>query len=153
MPPDPPTRVWHPPTTVSQNPVGNTGRYTITLLSVRLHSGIETTVNLRSASFVVIMHLHEGLTHIQSQIKPWLLLGESFSLIMHWKNWDRSCSPENVACALSKIQSHTAFESVQLANRSAQLITYNMAIWLSAISRSQEQQFFFKFINGNGNWG
>ena len=27
----------------------------------------ETTVNLKSASFIVIMLLHEGLTHIQSQ--------------------------------------------------------------------------------------
>ena len=26
------------------------------------------------------MLLHEGLTHIQSQIKPWLLFGESFIL-------------------------------------------------------------------------
>ena len=40
----------------------------------------ETTVNLKSASFVVIMLLHEGLTHIQSQIKPCLLFGESFAL-------------------------------------------------------------------------
>ena len=30
----------------------------------------ETMVNLKSASFIVIMHLHKGLTHIQSQIKP-----------------------------------------------------------------------------------
>ena len=41
----------------------------------------ETTVNLKSASFVVIMLLHKGLTHIQSQIKPWLLIGESFTLM------------------------------------------------------------------------
>ena len=40
----------------------------------------ETTVNLKSASFVIIMLLHEGLTHIQSQIKPWLLFGENFAL-------------------------------------------------------------------------
>ena len=40
----------------------------------------ETTVNLQSASFVVIKHLHEGLTHIQPQIKPRLLSGESFTL-------------------------------------------------------------------------
>ena len=40
----------------------------------------ETTVSLKSASFVVIMHLHEDLTHIQSQIKPWLLFGESSTL-------------------------------------------------------------------------
>ena len=39
----------------------------------------ETTVNFKSASFVVIMLLHEGLTHIQSQIKPYLLFGESFA--------------------------------------------------------------------------
>ena len=39
----------------------------------------ETTVNLKSASFVIIMHLHEGLTHIHSQIKPGLLFGESFT--------------------------------------------------------------------------
>ena len=43
----------------------------------------ETTVNLKSASFVVIMLLHKGLTHIQSQIKPWLLIGESFTLMHH----------------------------------------------------------------------
>ena len=30
----------------------------------------ENTVNLKSASFVVIMLLHEGLTHIHSQKKP-----------------------------------------------------------------------------------
>ena len=33
------------------------------------------------ASFIAIMLLHEGLTHIHSQIKPWLLFGESFTLI------------------------------------------------------------------------
>ena len=37
-------------------------------------------VNLKSACSVVIMHLLEGLTHIQSQIKPQLLFGESFTL-------------------------------------------------------------------------
>ena len=40
----------------------------------------ETMVNLKSASFIVIMILHEGLTRIQSQIKPRLLVGESFAL-------------------------------------------------------------------------
>ena len=40
----------------------------------------ETWVNLKSASFVVIMLLHEGLTHIQSQIKPRLHFCESFTL-------------------------------------------------------------------------
>ena len=30
----------------------------------------ETTVNLKSAFFIVIILLHEGLTHIHSQIKP-----------------------------------------------------------------------------------
>ena len=40
----------------------------------------KTTVNLKSASFVVIVRIHEGLTHIQSQIKPRLLFGESFTL-------------------------------------------------------------------------
>ena len=39
-----------------------------------------TTVNLKSASFIVIMHLHKSLTHTESQIKPWLLFGESFAL-------------------------------------------------------------------------
>ena len=34
----------------------------------------------KSASYVVIMVLHKGLTHIQSQIKPRLLFGESFTL-------------------------------------------------------------------------
>ena len=37
-------------------------------------------VNLKSVSFIIILHLHEGLTHIQSQIKPWLHFGESFTL-------------------------------------------------------------------------
>ena len=62
-------------------------RFTITLLPVRSNSSApctplkirlpkhKTRVNLRSASFFAIMHLHEGLTHIQSQIKPWLLFG------------------------------------------------------------------------------
>ena len=35
---------------------------------------------LRSASFIVIMHLQQDLTHIQSQIKTWLLFGKSFTL-------------------------------------------------------------------------
>ena len=39
-----------------------------------------TTVNLKSASLVIITRLHEGLTRSQSQIKPWLLFGESFTL-------------------------------------------------------------------------
>ena len=41
----------------------------------------ETTVNLKSASFIVIMLLHKGLTHIHSKIKPRLLFGEHFTLI------------------------------------------------------------------------
>ena len=40
----------------------------------------EITVNLKSASFFVIMHLHKGSTQIQSQIKPQLLFGESFTI-------------------------------------------------------------------------
>ena len=38
------------------------------------------------------MHLPEGLTHIQSQIKPWLHFGESFTLNpveMVWDELDR----------------------------------------------------------------
>ena len=31
-------------------------------------------------SFVIIMHLPKGLTHIHSQIKNWLHFGESFTL-------------------------------------------------------------------------
>ena len=49
----------------------------------------ETTVNLKSASLVVIMLLHEGLTHIHSQLKPRLLFGESFTL-----KWDSSIFSE-----------------------------------------------------------
>ena len=61
-------------------------RSTITLLLVRSHSieislpENETTVNLKSASFLEIVLSHEGLTHIQSQIKPLLLFGKSFTL-------------------------------------------------------------------------
>ena len=40
----------------------------------------KTKVNLKNASFVIITLLHEGLTHIHSQIKPGLLFGESFTL-------------------------------------------------------------------------
>ena len=42
----------------------------------------ETTVNLKSAPFVLIMLLHEGLTHIHSQKKLWSHFGESFALIV-----------------------------------------------------------------------
>ena len=42
----------------------------------------ETTLNLKSGSFIVIMLLHEGLTYTHSQIKPRLLFGESFTLKM-----------------------------------------------------------------------
>ena len=37
-------------------------------------------VNLKSASFVIIMPLQEGLTHIHSQKQPRLHCGESFTL-------------------------------------------------------------------------
>ena len=37
----------------------------------------ETTVSLKSASFIVIMLLHEGLTHIHKKKKPRSLFGES----------------------------------------------------------------------------
>ena len=40
----------------------------------------ENLVNLKSASFVVIMLLHKGFTHIHSQKKPKLHFGESFAL-------------------------------------------------------------------------
>ena len=40
----------------------------------------KNTVDLKSASLVVIMLLHAGLTHIHSQIKPRLHVGESFTL-------------------------------------------------------------------------
>ena len=53
----------------------------------------ETTLNPKSASFVVIMLSHKGFTHIQSQIEPWLLFGESFTLIgnlnLFW-HWTRT---------------------------------------------------------------
>ena len=38
----------------------------------------KNTVNLKSDSFIVIMLLHKGLTHIYSQKKPGLHFGESF---------------------------------------------------------------------------
>ena len=47
----------------------------------------EPTVHLKSASFIVILLLHKGLTHIQSQIKPQLLSSESFTLIMVKQLW------------------------------------------------------------------
>ena len=43
----------------------------------------ETMVNLKCASFLVIMLLREALTHIQSQIKLWLLFGKSFTLTLY----------------------------------------------------------------------
>ena len=45
----------------------------------------ETTVNLSVASILKIMLLHKGITHIQSQIEPWLLFGKSSgSLHLGW---------------------------------------------------------------------
>ena len=46
----------------------------------------QNTVNLESASFVVIMLLHKGLTCIHSQKKPRLHFGESF--ILGSGDWD-----------------------------------------------------------------
>ena len=54
-------------------------KFTCTPLKINLPKN-ETTVNLKSASFLVNMLLHDGLFHIQSQIKPLLLFGESFTL-------------------------------------------------------------------------
>ena len=42
-------------------------------------ANMRTMVNLKSASFVVNMLIDKGLTNIQSQIKPQLLFGESFT--------------------------------------------------------------------------
>ena len=57
----------------------------------------ETTVNLKSASFVLIMILHEGYTHIQSQIKPWLIFGESFTLTTRNQQTIRKSPHNNLA--------------------------------------------------------
>ena len=51
----------------------------------------ETMVNLKSASFVVIMHLHKGLTRIQSQIKAWLVFGESFTVMQQLCSKNKKC--------------------------------------------------------------
>ena len=48
----------------------------------------ETTVNLKSASFVVIMLLHEGLTHILSQKKALVAFWWEF----HFKSYPVSKS-------------------------------------------------------------
>ena len=50
-----------------------------TPLKISLHEN-ETMVNLKNASFIVIMLLHLCLTHRHSQIKPRSLFGESFTL-------------------------------------------------------------------------
>ena len=51
----------------------------------------ENTINLKSASFVVIMLSHEGLTHIHWQKKPRLHFSASFTLTGSsnscWKRW------------------------------------------------------------------
>ena len=57
--------------------------------SVRVPPNNETTVNLKSISFIVFMLSHKGLPHIQSQIQPWLLFGESFTLICNEKTGKR----------------------------------------------------------------
>ena len=41
---------------------------------------VESSLCFKNASFVVIMLLPEGLTHIHSQTKPRLHFGESFTL-------------------------------------------------------------------------
>ena len=53
----------------------------------------QNTINLKSAFFIIIMLLHEGLTHIHSQIKPWLLFGESFTLSWLSLAWISRTSP------------------------------------------------------------
>ena len=58
-------------------------RSTITLFPVRPKN--KTTVNLKSAFFFEIILLHKGLTHIHSQIKPWLRFDESFTCcVLYW---------------------------------------------------------------------
>ena len=56
----------------------------------------ETTVNLKSASFVVIMLLHGSLTHIHSQIKPRLVFAESFTLNFFFVMFPRIFHPSIV---------------------------------------------------------
>ena len=52
----------------------------ILITNLLLALSFKNTVNLKSASFVVIMFLHKGLTHIHSQKKPKLQFGESFTI-------------------------------------------------------------------------
>ena len=49
-------------------------------LKLSLTQKNKDTVNLKSASFVVIMLLYKGLTWVHSQKKPWLHFGQSFTL-------------------------------------------------------------------------
>uniref|UniRef100_A0A671U4Y9 CCR4-NOT transcription complex subunit 10 n=1 Tax=Sparus aurata TaxID=8175 RepID=A0A671U4Y9_SPAAU len=62
----------------------------------------ETTLNLISASFVVIMHLHEGLTHIQSQIKPWLLFTGKYDESLKHLEALQELNKEDYKIALNK---------------------------------------------------
>ena len=47
----------------------------------------KTTLNLK----IVSLLLHKGLTHIQSQIQPWLLFCKSFTFIVN-ENLEEKCS-------------------------------------------------------------
>ena len=55
-------------------------------VSCRVETSYKNTVNLKSGSFIIIMLLHEGLTHIHSLIKPQLHFGESLTLNIKTSN-------------------------------------------------------------------
>ena len=55
-------------------------------LALRKLAWPKNMVNLKSASFIVIMLLDEGLTHIYSQNKPRLHFAESFTLRLDTRN-------------------------------------------------------------------
>ena len=59
-------------------------------------------VNLKSASFVIIMLLHKGLTHIHSQQKPKFHFGESFNLFACASRWNDSDRVSSL-CFLSEL--------------------------------------------------
>ena len=64
---------------------------TLVILWAKFHvvSSLPSVLKIAILMRALITLLHKGLTHIQSQIKPWLLFGKSFTLMFTVSSWQK----------------------------------------------------------------
>ena len=96
----------------------------------------ETILNLKSASFGEIMRLHVGLTHMQTQIKPWLLFGECFtSNTPHSGALCRRTSDRELHCMSTNKQPRCHYTTNQYSTPNATMVNLQPAEQMRAFGQ------------------